>query len=229
LSATTTVKLLYSQALRSPSVYERFYESPPNYIRNPSLVPERIEAFEVVAEHALSPWARISGSLFTNRLNGLIISAADETGLIRFVNGLDTTARGFELAWASHSRAGVHVRASYSGIEDSQQTAGVWLGGAPTQLAKLSLGVPVETLGLTSGLSVQVAGTRRAHTGEAFPPVAVASWNLVRPLSRNAEIQGTIFNLFNARYSEPASTDHLQGGIMQDGRQIAVKLLWRIQ
>lgn len=229
LSATTTVKLLYSQALRSPSVYERFYESPPNYGRSASLAPERIEAFEIVAEHSLSPWAHLSGSLFTNRLNGLIISAANETGLIRFVNGLDTTAHGFELAWTSQSRAGVRVRASYSGLKASQETAGVWLGGAPTQLAKLNLGVPIETLRLTSGLSVQVAGTRQAHTGETFPPVAVANWNLVRPLSKNVEFQGTIFNLFNAQYREPASTDHLQGGIMQDGRQIAVKLLWRIR
>lgn len=224
LRAATTVKLLFSPALRSPSVYERFYESPPNYVSNPSLAPERIESFEVVVVHALSPWSHISGSLFANRLNGVIISQADDEGFIRFVNGVDTTAHGFELAWASRSRAGVHVRASYSGLEDSLKEAGVWFGGAPTQLAKFSVGLPIETLRVTSGLSIAVAGTRRAHTGEVFPAVAVATWNLVRPLGRHTEIQGTIFNLFNARYSEPASTDHLQGGIAQDGRQIGVRL-----
>jgi iron complex outermembrane receptor protein len=118
----------------------------------------------------------------------------------------------------------VHVRASYSGLEDSLKEAGVWFGGAPTQLAKFSVELPIETLRVTSGLSIAVAGTRRAHTGEVFPAVAVATWNLVRLLGRHTEIQGTIFNLFNARYSEPASTDHLQGGIAQDGRQIGVRL-----
>jgi outer membrane cobalamin receptor len=229
LSAATTAKLLFSRALRSPSVYERFYESPPNYVSNPSLAPERIETFEAVVEHALSPWASISGSLFTNRLNGLIISQADETGFIRFVNALDIAAHGFELAWSSRSRTGAHVRASYSDVRDSQEGTGMWLGGAHTQLAKFNVGLPVETLRVTTGLSVQVAGARRAHTGETFPPMAVATWNLIRSLGKNAEIQGSIFNLFDARYSEPASTDHLQGGIPQDGRQLAVKLLWRFQ
>jgi outer membrane receptor protein involved in Fe transport len=41
-------------------------------------------------------------------------------------------------------------------------------------------------------------------------------------------MQGSLYNLFNVRYSEPASTDNVQGGIPQDGRQVAVKLLWRL-
>ena len=227
--AATTVKLLFSRGLRSPSVYERFYESPPNYISNPSLAPERIESYEVVVEHAVSPWARISVSLFANRLNGVIISETDEAGLIRFVNGLDTTAHGFELAWAGRSRAGVHLRASYSGLDVSQHQDGVWFGGAPTQLAKFNIGLPVQALGMTTGLSLQAAGTRTAHTGETLPSVALAIWNVVRPVGRNVEIQGTVFNLLNTRYSEPASTDHLQGSIAQDGRQIAVRLLWHMR
>ncbi len=228
VSAATTAKLLFSHGLRSPSVYERFYESPPNYISNPSLAPERIRSYEVVAEHALSPWARISGSLFANRLNGVIISESDEAGLIRFVNGLDTTARGFELSWTSRSRAGLHLRASYSGLDVSQRQAGVWFGGAPTQVAKWNIALPVKALGAMTGLSVQFAGMRKTHTEESLPPVALAIWNVVRPVGRDVEFQATIFNLFNARYSEPASTDHLQGSIAQDGRQVAVRLLWHV-
>jgi iron complex outermembrane receptor protein len=228
LSAATTVKLLYSRALRSPSVYERFYESPPNYVNNPSLEPERIESAELAIEHALSPWASVSGSLFANRLNGLIISKADDAGQIQFVNGIDAETHGFEFAWSSRSRAGVHVRASYSNLWDSKEQAG-WFGGAPTRLMKFNVGLPIERLRMTTGLSVQAEGTRWTHTGDALPPAAAANWNIVRSLGKDVEIQGSIFNLFNVRYSEPASTDHVQGGIPQDGRQAVVSLRWRIQ
>jgi outer membrane receptor protein involved in Fe transport len=129
LRAATTVKLLYSRALRSPSVYEQFYQSPPNYISNPALAPERIESVEAAIEHAFSPWAHISGSLFANRMEELIISKADEADHIQFVNALDANAHGFEVAWNSRSRTGVNVRASYSGLWDSTEPAG-WLGCA---------------------------------------------------------------------------------------------------
>lgn len=227
VSAATTVKLLFSRALRSPSVYERFYQSPPNYISNPSLAPERIQSFEAAVEHAISPWAHVSGSLFANRLDGLIISRSDEAGQVQFVNGLDANAHGFEVAWSSRSRAGVLARASYSGLWYSNTQAG-WFGGEPMGLAKFNVGLPLERLRVTTGLSIQVEGTRWTHTGEALPPVAVTNWTVVHRLGRNVEIDGSIYNLFNVRYSEPASTDHVQGGIPQDGRQIAVKLLWRI-
>jgi outer membrane receptor for ferrienterochelin and colicins len=225
--AATTVKLLYSQALRSPSVYERFYQSPPNYVSNPSLAPEQIETIEGAVEHAISPWLRFSGSLFANRLEGVIVSKADEGGLIRFVNGLDATAHGFELAWIGSTRGGVQMRGSYSGLWDAEKQAG-WLGGASSRLAKLNAILPLERIRVTTGLSVQIAGTRLTHTGETLPPAAVTNWNVVRTLRKDVEIQGSIFNLFNVRYSEPVSTDHLQGGILQDGRQVAVKVLWRI-
>jgi outer membrane receptor protein involved in Fe transport len=227
LRAATTVKLLFTRALRSPSVYERFYESPPNYVSNPSLGVERIQTLELVVEHALSPWASVSGSLFGNRVKGVIVSEADETGLIRFVNGLETNAHGFELAWSGRSRAGLRASASYSGTDDTPAGTGVWLGGAPTQLAKFGVGVPIGKLRVTTGASIDVAGARRSHAGEVFPPVAVANWHLVRALGRHAEIQATISNLFDVRYREPASTDHRQGGITQDVREIAVKLIWR--
>ena len=41
--STTTLKLLMSEARRPPSVYQRFYQSPPNYVSNPDLDAERIE------------------------------------------------------------------------------------------------------------------------------------------------------------------------------------------
>jgi outer membrane receptor for ferrienterochelin and colicin len=229
LRAATTMKVLFSRALRSPSVYERFYASPPNYVSNPSVAPEEIESFEVAVEHALSLRMHISGSLFTNRVDGLIISQANESGLIQFANGLDTQAHGFEVAWSGRSRVGVQARASYSALWDSKEQPGAWFGGASRRTAKFNLAVPIERLHLTTGLSIQVAGTRWTHTGEALPAVAVANLNVVGSLKKNVEIQGGLFNMFNVRYSEPASTDHVEGGIPQAGRQIAVKLVWRLR
>jgi iron complex outermembrane receptor protein len=227
LSGATTVKFLYSGALRSPSVYERFYQAPPNYVSNPSLAPEQIETGEVAIEHAVSPLGRISASIFANRLEGLIVSRADETGQIRFVNGLNTAAHGFEIAWNSRSASGVHARASYAQLWDSKEQA-EWFGGAPRQMAKVNMGVPIERVHIVTGLSMQVAGTRWTHTGDMLPAAVVTNWNVVRTLRKGIEIQGSIFNLFDVRYSEPASNDHVQGSLAQDGRQISIRLQWRL-
>ena len=71
--SSTTLKLLMSEARRPPSVYERFYQSPPNYVSNPDLDAERIRTAEILIEHELTPTTRLTASFFASRFRGLIV------------------------------------------------------------------------------------------------------------------------------------------------------------
>jgi iron complex outermembrane receptor protein len=46
-------------------------------------------------------------------------------------------------------------------------------------------------------------------------------------LLRGLEISGSIYNLFDKKYEDPSSTEHVQDKIEQDGRNFRVKLTYR--
>jgi iron complex outermembrane receptor protein len=50
---------------------------------------------------------------------------------------------------------------------------------------------------------------------------------LSRELWKNLELSGTLYNLFDEDYGAPASDEHLQDVISQDGRTFRVKLTYR--
>src|SRR6185503_382394 len=96
--ANTTIKLLFSRALRAPSAYELYYDSPSN-AGNRALQPERMESMEVNVEHYLTPSMKIEGSMFHNIYRALIVGVADASGSVVLQNGLDARAEGLELSW----------------------------------------------------------------------------------------------------------------------------------
>jgi outer membrane receptor protein involved in Fe transport len=225
----TTIKLLFSRAVRAPSVYERFYDSPSN-IGNTDLTAERMEGLELNLEHYLTPTMKVEASLFRNTYRNLIVGVADADGAVALRNGLDVRAPGMELSWLLKGRGGVQARASYSALFDADAASQAWTSGAPKHLAKISAGRPVASLGLTIGGELQYESARRTHTGEVLPSAVVANLTAVRShLLKGVDLNVSLFNLFDQRYSEPVSENHLQGGVLQDGRQFLVGLTWRVR
>ena len=227
--STTTLKLLMSEARRPPSVYERFYQSPPNYVSNPELDAERIRTTEIIVEHELTPAMRLTGSFFANRFRRLIVSEVGDGDVIQFRNNLSVDARGVEMSWTARSRHGLMTRASYAALLGTDLASSIWASSAASHIAKLNVAVPLNPLRTTAALTLQYMGARRTHTEETLAPATVTNLTLTRPLGRRIDLQASAFNLLNALYSDPASTDHVQGAIQQDGRTLIVRALWKLQ
>lgn len=227
--STTTLKLLMSEARRPPSVYERFYQSPPNYVSNPELDAERIRTTEVIIEHDLTPTMHLTGSFFASRFRGLIVGELGEGDVIQFGNSLNVAARGVEIGWTGRSRHGILTRASYAALLGADEMSSTWTSGASKHVTKLNVAVPLNPIRTTAGLTLQYTGARRTHTGETLEPATVTNLTLTRPLGKRIDLQVSAFNAFNVQYSDPASTDHVQGAIRQDGRKLLVRALWRLQ
>lgn len=226
-SEATTLKAIAGTAFRAPNVYELYYAVPGEgaQVPNPGLKPEHIRSFELALEHRPSSESRFTASAFRNEVRDLISQRADANGMLMFYNVDEVTAHGLELEaekiWAGNLR----LRSSYTWQRSRDAHTGQELVNSPRHLAKLNLSYRLN--GWTrAGLETQYMSSRAtmsARTGGYW----LANGTLVHALSRSAELSASVYNLFNVRYADPGSGEHLQDTITRNGRTLRVSLnLW---
>jgi outer membrane receptor protein involved in Fe transport len=52
---------------------------------------------------------------------------------------------------------------------------------------------------------------------------------MIQPMRRSFELAGTVSNLFNEQDADPASDQHLQDSIPQNGRTFRISLRWKLR
>jgi outer membrane receptor protein involved in Fe transport len=227
VAAPTTLKLLYGMAYRAPNAYESFYQllGPGGQKANPDLKPERIRSQELILEHYLSPDMRLTATLFRNTVSDLITQTFDESdGLLVFRNLEQATARGLgmelERVWAG----GTRLRTSFNLMATRDATTGEELVNSPRRLAKLNVSNPVFGDAWRAGAEVQYVGRRASLQGEVGAYwLANFTLSSIR-LAKNLEVSASVYNLFDRRYADPGSGEHVQDAIQQDGRNFRLKV-----
>jgi outer membrane receptor for ferrienterochelin and colicins len=220
-----TFKLLYGEAFRAPNDFETVYEAPGSARTNPDLRPETIRTSELVYEQYLQSDHRLSVSAYHYRINDLISQTTDPDGLVFFDNLSRANATGFEVAVEGRYARGILARGSYSFQTTVNKDSREWLSNSPRNLGKLNLSVPAYQDKLYGSLEFQYHGSARTLAGNSIDDfVTVNTTVLSRKLIRGFEISGSIYNLFDAKYSHPGAADHLQDAIPQDGRTFRVKV-----
>jgi iron complex outermembrane receptor protein len=225
--AATAVKVLYGQAFRAPSVYELYYDAY-GQKPNPLLQPETIRTFEAVLERAFSENLRLGVSAFQYSIDGLISFRTDPTdGLLQYTNADQVEASGVEVE-AAGTWKGLSARASYSYQDARDKTTDGWLTNSPNHLAKLQATVSPFKAGVSAGLEVLYMGPRLTLGGNTVGGFVLTNLTLVaRPLVGGLSLSAGVQNLFDKRYSDPGSEEHVQDTIPQDGRSFRVKLSYR--
>ncbi len=61
-----------------------------------------------------------------------------------------------------------------------------------------------------------------------MPGAATVHLTLTQPLTKSLALVGTVRNLFDVDYSDPASSAHLQDVIPQNGRTARIGLRWTL-
>ncbi|NRR31529.1 TonB-dependent receptor [Oxalobacteraceae bacterium] len=225
LAPATTLKAMYGSAYRAPNNYEQYYMfvGDGGQLANPQLRRERIRSTELALVRQWPDNRRLTLSLFRNEVTGLIGQVSDEaSGLPIFVNGGATAARGLETEYEHKWGGSATLRASYS-RQQVAHSAGT-RDNSPRQLGKLNLSVPLRGP-WQAGLEMQYVGPRATLDGGQCGGFWLANLNLysVR-LSRHADLALAASNLFDRRYADPVSAQHLQQSIVQDGRRLLLKL-----
>jgi len=227
-AAATTLKLLYNEGFRAPSMYELYYQDGGISAKaNPNLRPEKIRSWELIWEQKLGPGLLFKTAGFYYRVNDLISQVTDPVdGLTVFRNLWEADAKGLEAELGGRWRL-LEGRLSYSFQEARNRETKQTLSSCPKHLAKLHLMAPLYRDKLHVGLETLFISRRHTLTGEAVPAAGILNLTLTgRHLWRDLELSASIYNLFNQKYFDPGSLDHLSSGlkrIPRDGITLRLK------
>ena len=223
-----TVKLLYGQAFRAPNAYEQIYAAT-GFKANLALDPEKITSYELVLERPLGKYLRTSLSGYYYTINDLIsqgVDPADE--LIVFTNAESIDAKGAELTLDGQWNSGLEGRLSYAIQKTNNQQTGRQLTNSPQHMVKWNLIVPLISEKLFAGIEAQYLSNRVTlrgkNTGDYFVTNVTLFSHHIFP---GVEVSGSLYNLFDEHYGDPASEEHAQDAIRQDGRTFMVRLKYR--
>jgi outer membrane receptor protein involved in Fe transport len=227
-SPSQSFKYLYGGAFRAPNSYElnAFYFGD----RTQELRPETIDTHEVVWERYTNDWLRTSVSTYWYKADGLITLAPDGSTFLgtTFVNGGHVRANGLELEAQMRLTAGLQGLMSYALQRAKDVDTGVGLVNSPAQMAKMRVSIPGPAKGSSLSTEVLAMSSRRTVAGGMLGPAATANVTLVAPVGNRFELFGSVRNLFDVQYADPASDAHRQDSIPQNGRTMRVGLRWKL-
>lgn len=225
----SSLKLLYGRAFRAPNVYELYYQDNVSQKANPSLRPETIQTYELAYERPLSGYRYLTVSAFYNSIERLIDQRTDPAdGLIVFENLGRVRTQGLEFEVVGRCHGGRRGRFSYTFQESQDRLTGRRLTNSPRHLARINLTAPLLDGKLSLGLEMHLMSRRKVLAGGETGGFGVTHLTLLsRDLWPGGEVSASIYNLFDQDFADPASQEHLQKVIPQDGRTFRLKLTHR--
>ncbi|HWN08753.1 MAG TPA: TonB-dependent receptor [Pyrinomonadaceae bacterium] len=225
--ATATVKLLYGEAFRAPNNYELYYGAAEGFNGNPTLKPETISTTELVFEKYLGDHMRLSASGYVYRIKGLISQTADSEGSITFSNQEEVAARGLELELESKLAGGFEGSVAYTLQQTRDQETGQGLSNSPRHVGKFNLTAPLVRRRLFAAFQFQYASQKGTLNGSFLPASYVSNFTLSSPkLAKGLGFSFGAYNLFDHKYADPGSEEHVQNAIEQNGRNLRLKFTY---
>lgn len=224
----TTIKALYGEAFRAPSVYELYYEEGNGLVSNPSLRPERVRTFELSAEQRLSTVTYALLSVYQFSMWDLIEQTtlqAEAVGQHRNIGSVH--ARGIEAEMITRMPAG-HTASLTVGTQ-----YGEGLGLRPALVNS-----PRTIIGLSASVKFlercEVAVRARYESGrwtlagaETDAAVVVNAFFNVLRIGGHVDLCFAARNILDASVSYPGGLEHRQDRIIQDGRTLGMKAVVR--
>jgi iron complex outermembrane receptor protein len=216
-SQRRTLKLLYGEAFRVPSPYERNY-----YPLTQDLRREHIRTFEAVWEERLADWLRGELSVYHYSTKDLIDTVVDETdGSAFFANRSHVDAPGFEAELEARLPSGLSVWTNYAlqlaRLDDEELT------NAPRHLGKVGVSAPLFA-SLRAMAEARHESGRLTLAGSRTDEVFVARTGLSFDATHRVHASLVVENVFNAEYATPGGAEHIQSAIPQPGRNVRVGL-----
>lgn len=216
--AATTVKLLYGRAFRAPNEYEA------HYYTDAELKAETIETLEAAVERSLGINVRLVGSVYSSAIRQLITLGVHDDGTLFFHNTDKLDSVGGELALELRLRRGVAGRLSYS-LQRMRNESGVPSTNSPRHMVKANASVPLAGRRLWASADAQYMSSRITPAGTDSGGFALANLTvLATRLPGGFEATLGLYNLFDTSYADPASSEHVQVVIPQDGRNFRLQL-----
>jgi iron complex outermembrane receptor protein len=227
-SSMQSVKYLYGNAFRAPNAYELnvFYFGE----RVESLRPESIDTHELVWERYVNDWLRTSVSTYWYKADQLIALTVDDSAFlgVSYVNEGEVRAKGLELEAQMRLNGSSQALVSYAlqSAVDRETHAG--LANSPRHVVKARISLPGPTARSFVSVDGRYLSSRETTSGARVSAATAINVTLVQAIGASWELFGGVRNIFDARYEDPASSQHLQDAIPQNGRTARIGLRWRL-
>ena len=222
----TALKLLYGQAYRAPNAYEFDFQNI-NYAANHSLQPETIRTYEFVWEQGLGRHLRFTGSVFYEDIENLITQGTDGAGVFIFKNTDSVRVLGGSSELEAHWN-GFRSRLSYTYSDAYDDNSGATLNNSPRHLGKFQLVAPIYSDKISLGFDLQALSSRLSARGNNVPGYVTGNLTLfAHDLVKNLEVSGSVYNLWDTKFSDPVSSDFVTDTMPQDRRSFRIKLTYR--
>jgi iron complex outermembrane receptor protein len=223
---STTLKLLYGTASRTPTPYELFYTDNVTIAANPSLKIEEITTYEAVIVHALPFAVTASLSAFSYTFHNLIAQRSIGSDLVSFQNVGKSTARGLEVdvrkRWLAAGM--VHLGGVLQNAKDENDAHRV---DSPYYILYVDVVTPLWSRNNTFAVDMQFLGPRKTLAGGATGTSHATTLTFrSRDIFslRNLDLTATVYNLFNERALVPGGNEHRQDLIPGPNRLVLVGL-----
>lgn len=229
---STTFKLLYGEAFRAPNQFELNFAIPGTQSGNSDLQPEKLDTLEFIVEHYFNRQLRAEFNIFHTNIAHNITSSTNKKGLVQYQNNRNVESIGVETQIENSWGNGFQGRFSYSWQNTVDASTQGRLTNSPEHMLKLNLIAPLWQDKVFLGFETQFMSSRKT------PPKLLANGNkggrvgdyVISNISiftqnwvKGLELSASVYNLFDERYFDPASADHVQNAIQQDGIQYRIK------
>ena len=227
-SSMQSFKYLYGRAFRAPTAYElnTFYFGQDVT----GLRPESIDTHEFVWERYTGDRLRTSVSTYWYKAERLITLMTDDAAFlgVTYANQGEVRAKGLELEAQMRLKWQSQALMSYALQRATDQETGAELPNSPRHMVKARISVPGPTNRSTVSAEAHFLSSRKTLSGSRVPPAATLNVTIVEPVGRSVEIFGGLRDLFDADYADPASGQHRQDSIPQNGRTAQIGLRWKL-
>lgn len=223
---TESFKYLFGRAFRAPNSSETNTAYYGESVLN--LRPESIDTHELVWERYTNDWLRTAVSLYSYRAEQLITQVAEPTArsTVSFINQGEVRARGFEVEAQMRLRGESRALVSYAVQRAAEQETGEELANSPRHVAKARISLAGPFQGSFISAEARYLSSRKTVIGTEVGGSVIVNVNWTQPVHRNAQLFAGVQNLFNVEYADPASDQHRQETIPQNGRTARIGLRW---
>ena len=223
------LKLLFATAFRAPNFQELYLTNKRTRAGDPNLDPEKINTFELGLGYNFTKHIRGNINYFFNRIRDRIILDTTQTP-DKFANSGGARVLGVEAELKADYGNDNYAFANYTFQKAEETRNRNRLPDVPVHKANLGVNVGFWKYA-NANVNTFISGPRPREDGDTrrdMPSYALVNLTLIgRKFMDNFEIRGSVFNLFNKGYDDPAPVDTVPTDFPQPGRSFNVELRYQ--
>jgi outer membrane receptor for ferrienterochelin and colicins len=227
-SPKSTYKFLVGRAFRNANAYEMFYADGVSQLANTALRPEQADTFEIAAEHRFND--RLSGlvTAYRYQMRDLIEAITVEPNILQYQNVARSGTNGVEMEVSGKPVGNFTITASLAMQRAHDAMSHAFPTNSPGTVAKMRGALPLLRNKMQVAAVMQYLSPRRTLLYAEVPPYWLADLTLTtNRIHPDFDVQFGVRNLFNRAYYDPVGAGLLEDRLLENGRSVYLKLIWR--